>query len=179
MSNNAYGRPDGVSVNYENPSDTLYLPTIAAIVVGVVLTTLFTSARLIAKRAVGALAVEDCECRNVSAFRRLIPCADTLIAAWAMNIAYNILLIVGAQLGLTRHAWDAPPSMRIRTTIVRPCAHRSHSHELTLADNLVRLMYLLHCHMCLQGRAPASDQTHLLASRPRYHLKSVQCCIAF
>ena len=52
--------PEGITPNFIDPSDTLYPEIVATMVLCVSLTTVFTGARLIAKRSIASFALEDC-----------------------------------------------------------------------------------------------------------------------
>lgn len=53
--------PAGVIPNFINPTDTLYPEIVATVALSIILTTLFTTARLIAKTSVASFTIEDCK----------------------------------------------------------------------------------------------------------------------
>lgn len=53
--------PLGVTPNFDNPTDTLFPEIVATVVLSVLLTTGFTAARLVAKRAMTDFTIEDCK----------------------------------------------------------------------------------------------------------------------
>ncbi|KAL2038961.1 hypothetical protein N7G274_008301 [Stereocaulon virgatum] len=79
----------GVILNYGNPS-SLYPEIIATVILSFTLTTVFTAARLLAKRSFSPWTLED----------------YVLVLAWGCNIAMGSLSIVQGEMGLGRHSWN-------------------------------------------------------------------------
>ncbi|TAQ86649.1 hypothetical protein B7494_g5035 [Chlorociboria aeruginascens] len=82
--------PPGIIPNPNNPTNTLYPEIVATVTLSIVLTTFFTAARLVAKRATANFSIED----------------YFSIAAWVMFIGYAATFMLQGQAGIGRHIWD-------------------------------------------------------------------------
>ncbi|TVY78271.1 hypothetical protein LSUE1_G006774 [Lachnellula suecica] len=82
--------PPGVTPNFIDPTDTLYPDIVGTVTVTLILSTIFTAARLVAKKATSSFSTEDY-------------CS---IATWVMFVGYGTTFMLQGDAGIGRHIWD-------------------------------------------------------------------------
>lgn len=127
-----------------NNSDPLYPIILATVVIGSILTTAFTAARLITKRLVLSYEIEDCECQTKFSSTRqaadILIHIDMLFVAWVSicsaaksvftkmttanapqvaGIAFSFVLLAAGLAGLGDHIWYLQETQFIKLDQVR------------------------------------------------------------